>query len=57
MKVIKGKTHDLGDGFTVTRLLPDIGTRSVGPFLYFDYFGPVEFAPGRGNDNCFLPLQ
>src|ERR1700712_1261436 len=50
MKVIKGKTHDLGDGFTVTRLLPDIGTRSVGPFLFFDYFGPVEFAPGKGID-------
>ena len=50
MKTIKGKTHDLGDGFTVTRLLPDITTRSVGPFLFFDYFGPVEFAPGRGID-------
>src|ERR1700748_1471122 len=50
MKVIKGKTHDLGDGFTVTRLLPDIATRSVGPFIFFDYFGPVEFAPGKGID-------
>jgi len=50
MKIIKGKTHDLGDGFTVTRLLPDMGMRSVGPFLFFDYFGPVEFPPGKGID-------
>ncbi len=50
MKVITGKTHDLGDGFTVTRLLPDIRVRSVGPFIFFDYFGPVTFPPGMGID-------
>ncbi len=50
MIVLKGKTHNLGDGFTVTRLLPDIRMRSVGPFLFFDYFGPVEFPPGKGID-------
>ena len=50
MKIIKGKTHDLGDGFTVTRLIPDIAMRSIGPFLFFDYFGPVEFPPGKGID-------
>src|SRR5512135_1882277 len=47
---IKGKSHDLGDGFIVVRLLPQAGRRSVGPFLFFDYFGPVEFAPGKGID-------
>src|SRR5512147_3193250 len=47
---IKGKTHDLGDGFIVSRLLPQAGRRSVGPFLFFDYFGPVEFPPGQGVD-------
>lgn len=47
---IKGKTHDLGDGFFVTRLLPQIGRRSIGPFVFFDYFGPVDFPPGRGID-------
>jgi redox-sensitive bicupin YhaK (pirin superfamily) len=50
MKRVKGKTHDLGDGFSVTRLLPDVGQRSVGPFIFFDYFGPVEFPPGKGID-------
>ena len=47
---IIGKTHDLGDGFMVARMLPQASRRSVGPFLFFDYFGPVEFPPGKGVD-------
>jgi redox-sensitive bicupin YhaK (pirin superfamily) len=47
---ITGKSHDLGDGFFVTRLLPQIARRSMGPFVFFDYFGPVDFAPGKGID-------
>ena len=47
---ITGKAHDLGDGFFVTRLLPQIARRSIGPFVFFDYFGPADFAPGKGID-------
>jgi redox-sensitive bicupin YhaK (pirin superfamily) len=47
---IHGKSHDLGGGFTVTRILPQAARRSVGPFVFFDYFGPVDFPPGRGID-------
>src|SRR5476651_303831 len=47
---ITGKAHDLGDGFFVTRLLPQMARRSIGPFVFFDYFGPVDFAPGKGVD-------
>ncbi len=47
---ITGKPHDLGDGFFVTRLLPQAARRSIGPFVFFDYFGPVDFAPGKGID-------
>jgi redox-sensitive bicupin YhaK (pirin superfamily) len=47
---ITGKAHDLGDGFFVTRLLPQAARRSIGPFVFFDYFGPVEFKPGKGID-------
>ncbi|HEX4635699.1 MAG TPA: pirin family protein [Rhizomicrobium sp.] len=47
---ITGKAHDLGDGFFVTRLLPQMARRSIGPFVFFDYFGPVNFAPGKGVD-------
>src|SRR6201996_398271 len=50
MFTLEGKTHYLGDGFFVTRLLPDIKCRSVGPFIFFDYFGPVNFPPGKGID-------
>src|SRR5712675_1648421 len=50
MMILEGKTHYLGDGFFVTRLLPDVKLRSVGPFLFFDYFGPVAFDPGKGID-------
>jgi redox-sensitive bicupin YhaK (pirin superfamily) len=45
-----GHIHDLGDGFTVRRLLPHIDARHVGPFVFFDHMGPVRFAPGRGID-------
>jgi redox-sensitive bicupin YhaK (pirin superfamily) len=47
---ITGKAHDLGDGFFVTRLLPQAARRSIGPFVFFDYFGPVDFSPGKGID-------
>ena len=50
MIIIKGNPHDLGDGFRVNRILPSPGHRMVGPFVFFDYFGPVAFAPGKGID-------
>ncbi len=50
MTIIKGKPRDLGDGFHVSRILPSMEQRAVGPFVFFDYFGPVTFAPGKGID-------
>ncbi|HXC55327.1 MAG TPA: pirin family protein [Rhizomicrobium sp.] len=50
MTVIEGKPRDLGDGFHVSRILPSVEQRAVGPFVFFDYFGPVRFAPGKGID-------
>jgi len=50
MIIIKGNPRDLGDGFHVSRILPSPGHRMVGPFVFFDYFGPVEFPPGKGVD-------
>jgi hypothetical protein len=43
--VIEAKPHDLG-GFSVGRVLPFARHRMVGPFAFFDHFGPVHFAPG-----------
>jgi redox-sensitive bicupin YhaK (pirin superfamily) len=50
MRDLEGKARELGDGFRVARVLPQIGQRTVGPFVFFDYFGPVAFAPGKGID-------
>ena len=40
---------DLG-GLQVTRVLPQMNMRSVGPFVFFDHMGPAEFMPGKGMD-------
>jgi redox-sensitive bicupin YhaK (pirin superfamily) len=47
--VIKQRRRDLG-GFEVGRVLPFAKRRMVGPFIFFDRMGPVEFAPGIPND-------
>jgi len=38
------------DGFPVARLLPRIGLKSVGPWLFFDHMGPHAFEVGQGLD-------
>ena len=43
------RPRDLG-GFTVGRALPSPVRRLVGPFIFFDHMGPVDFAPGKGVD-------
>ena len=48
--VVVPRTVDLGDGFAVRRALPSIQTRMVGPFIFFDHFGPAEFKAGNGLD-------
>ena len=40
---------DLG-GLMVSRLIPVVGHKNIGPFVFFDHFGPVDFAPGEGMD-------
>lgn len=49
-RVIEPRTNDLGGGFKVRRALPFHAQRMVGPFIFFDHFGPVEYAPGDGFD-------
>jgi redox-sensitive bicupin YhaK (pirin superfamily) len=48
--VIVPRTADLGDGFTVRRVLPYAKRRMVGPFVFFDHFGPTVFRNGQGLD-------
>ena len=47
--LLRPHLRDLG-GLVVRRLLPAHPTRSLGPFVFFDHFGPVDFAPGAGID-------
>jgi redox-sensitive bicupin YhaK (pirin superfamily) len=43
--VIDQRRRDLG-GFEVGRVLPFAKRRMVGPFVFFDHMGPVDFPPG-----------
>ncbi len=47
--IINGRERDLG-GFKVKRVLPSAGKRMVGPFIFLDEMGPVEFLTGQGMD-------
>ena len=44
--IIEPRRRDLGGGFEVQRLLPYAARRMIGPFIFFDRFGPVEFPAG-----------
>jgi redox-sensitive bicupin YhaK (pirin superfamily) len=48
--VIVPRTRDLGDGFLVRRALPHGKRQMVGPFIFFDQMGPMQFLAGRGMD-------
>ena len=47
--VIDQRRKDLG-GFEVGRVLPFHAHRMVGPFVFFDHMGPVDFRPGFGRN-------
>jgi redox-sensitive bicupin YhaK (pirin superfamily) len=49
-QLVVPRTADLGDGFTVRRALPSAQSRMVGPFVFFDHFGPTVFKSGNGLD-------
>jgi redox-sensitive bicupin YhaK (pirin superfamily) len=44
-RVIDQRRRDLG-GFEVGRVLPYAGGHMVGPFIFFDHMGPVDFPAG-----------
>lgn len=47
--VIEQRRKSLG-GFEVGRVLPFVQRRMVGPFVFFDHMGPVDFQPGLPRD-------
>jgi redox-sensitive bicupin YhaK (pirin superfamily) len=48
--ILEPRERDLGEGFIVRRVLPAGKKRAVGPFLFFDHFGPTFLPPGGGLD-------
>jgi redox-sensitive bicupin YhaK (pirin superfamily) len=48
--VVVPRVRDLGDGFNVRRALPHGKRQMVGPFIFFDHFGPMQFLAGKGMD-------
>lgn len=49
-QTLTGHQTDLGGGFVVRRMLPAAARQSVGPFIFFDHFGPVVQAPEANSD-------
>lgn len=47
--VVVPRSVDVGH-FAVRRALPHVDRRMVGPFIFFDHFGPAEFRAGQGID-------
>jgi redox-sensitive bicupin YhaK (pirin superfamily) len=45
-----GRWNALATGLRVQRLLPSAARRAVGPFVFFDHFGPVDLAPEVDSD-------
>lgn len=47
--IIVPRAKDIGD-FEVRRALPSVKKQMIGPFIFFDQFGPVSLAAGKGID-------
>ncbi|SEO07815.1 hypothetical protein SAMN05428959_104538 [Duganella sp. CF517] len=48
--LLKGHEKDLGGGFVVRRYLPSAIKQAVGPFIFFDHFGPVDVPVDANHD-------
>src|SRR3984893_17677408 len=48
--VVIPRVRDLGNGFAVRRAMPNEKRQMVGPFIFFDQMGPVQFLAGQGMD-------
>lgn len=49
-QLLPSRSKDLGGGFMVRRLLPALRRQAVGPFVFFDHFGPVTTRPEDDHD-------
>ncbi|GAB3989569.1 pirin family protein [Spirosoma daeguense] len=53
--VIDARPASLGNGFTVRRILPYRLRRMLGPFIFMDHGGPVNFSPEQAPKMDVLP--
>ncbi|MFC6635736.1 pirin family protein [Microbulbifer taiwanensis] len=49
VEIVQPKERELG-GFSVRRCLPSREQQMVGPWIFFDHMGPVDFPAGQGID-------
>jgi len=49
-QLLSPHAKEISPGFTVRRLLPAGVRQAVGPFLFFDHFGPITAQPGDNHD-------
>ena len=45
--VVVPRVRDLGNGFAVRRAMPNDNRQLVGPLIFFDQMGPVQFLAGQ----------
>jgi len=50
LTVLEPRTHDLGGGLQVERILPGGAQRFVGPFVFLDHIGPATLRPPSALD-------
>ncbi|UFH52380.1 pirin family protein [Spirosoma sp. KNUC1025] len=53
--IIDARPASLGNGFNVRRILPYRLRRMLGPFIFMDHGGPVNFAPEQAPSMDVLP--
>ncbi|NRR29742.1 pirin family protein [Oxalobacteraceae bacterium] len=49
-QLIRGHAKDLGGGLVVQRYLPSVIKQAIGPFIFFDHFGPVDVPANANHD-------
>ncbi len=47
VQLLQPRERDLG-GFSVRRVLPVLGQKMIGPWIFFDHMGPAHFPAGDG---------
>src|SRR5574341_979963 len=50
LQLLQPHIKDLGGGLLVRRALPALQRQAVGPFVFFDHFGPITARPEDNHD-------